>query len=1061
MFNADIFSERNESQNRIIKQLEKMGYTYVSRSESDAKRGSLSKVLYEDELAKFLAKQTYTYRGVEYHFSSESINKAIKALDASLIQGLMMASKEIYNSLCDGISLPESISLEGNNLGEQSFDLNYIDWDNIDNNTWQVTEEFSVEGANGRYSRPDIVLLCNGIPFCVIECKSACVSVDEGVKQNVRNMMPDHIPQLFKFAQIVIAANPDKVKYGTTGTTTKYFVEWREQNIEWQNEKLKDCIEGSSYSTQDRAIVSLLDKKRVLDIIRYFILYHYNVKKIARYQQFFAVNKAMDRILGKDKSNSRNGVIWHTQGSGKSLTMVMLVKKIQNCKEILNPRFLIVTDRINLDKQIKDNFANAAMAPVRATTGKGLKKLLENEKYIVITTLINKFEYALKSKSVVVDSENFFVFVDEAHRSQYSAMHNYMKELLPHATYIGFTGTPLISKQSANKNANSATKSETLKQFGEFIDTYTMKRGIEDGITVPLIYEGRKVVQNDPTKQIDIYFESMTKDLGENEKRDLKQKYSRFKYLAETDDRLNLIAWDISEHFLSYCAPKGLKAITVCSSRAAAVYMYNVLSQVDGINPAVIISYGAKDENEDISNNTDDQKRILDYKKKHIEPYFGANTDLYESTMTERFKSKDDEINMLIVKDKLLTGFDAPIAGVLYVDKSMQQHNLLQAIARVNRVYEGKDVGLIVDYYGLFKKLNSAIDVYDDLESGFDAFDRSNNDLDGAIFGPIDEKNELEKSYQDLVNLFDGVKDINDTNELKEYLSDIDEEHNKRRANFYEKLKKFGKRLDLAFSNRSIFVAVGYKKLDEYKKGYQFFNNLKNNIAKIYGDVGDFSKYEDSIRKLLNTFVHCEGVAEIVKPFNVSNKKERDEFLHGMDNKSKADAIRTRVLSELSMRRYEDPLKFEKFSELIKKTLAQYQLDRDADAYLNEMERIADDAKEGRTTSDYPIIIRNNSDAKAFFGTIVANFKEEFRGVVNDNFEYLAEKSLEINEIIKDSAKRDWHFDNVVHKEIRSKLDLVLFQVFEQIGIDFNIEDNINMLDIIEDELMKVAIRRY
>lgn len=1061
MLDHRIFNERNESQDRIIEQLKKMHYDYVSRSESDRKRGSFSKVIYEDELAKFLAGQTYKYRGVEYHFSGESVSKAIKALDASLVQGLTMASKEIYNYLCNGISVTESIAIDGDTLGEQSFDLNYIDWEHPEKNIWQTTEEFSVEGANGRYSRPDIVLFCNGIPFCVIECKSASISIEEGVNQNVRNMMPDRIPQLFKYTQLVIAANPAVVKYGTTGTSAKYFIEWREQDIEWQNKVLKECIDSPTYIEQDRAIVSLLEQERVLDIMGNFILYHYNVKKIARYQQFFAVNNAMKRILGKDNSDSKNGVIWHTQGSGKSLTMVMLVKKIQKCADINNPRFLIVTDRISLDKQIKENFASAAMAPVRATTGKGLKKLLENKKYIVITTLINKFEYALKSKSALIDSDNFFVLVDEAHRSQYKSMHNYMRELLPRAIYIGFTGTPLVVKQSKNKKLNSTSnsKKDTRDQFGEFIDTYTMKRAIEDKITVPLVYEGRKVVQNDPSKQIDYYFDSMTKDLGEDQRKDLKQKYSRFKYLAETDARLNLIAWDVSEHFITYCIPKGLKAMLVCSSRASAVYMFNILSKIDAINPAVIISYGVKDENEDLSDNSEDKKRIEEYKKREIEPNYGANVELYESTMIERFKSEDGDINMLIVKDKLLTGFDAPIAGVLYVDKPMQQHNLLQAIARVNRVYEGKDVGLIVDYYGLFAKLHEAIDIYDDLESGFDAFDKT--DLDGVIFGPVDEKNELGKAHEELNVLFDGVKNKNDFNEWQEYLSDIDDQHNERRKEFYNLFKKFGKKLDLAFANRAIFVAVGFDKLEKYKQSYRFFNKLKNEVAKRYNDVGDFKQYEEKVKGLLNTFVHCEGVAEMVKPFNVTNKKEREDHLAGVDAKAKADMIRTRILSELNQKRYDDPLKFEKFSELIKKTLLQYQMDRDADAYLNEMERIADDAGEGRSSTDYPNSIKNNSDAKAFYGTVVANLKTVDKSILDANEELIADLALKINDIVKNASKRDWHFDNAVHKEIRSALDVALFDLFASLGIDVNVDANIDMLDALEDELMKVAIRRY
>ena len=363
-----IFNERSESQDRLIRQLVKMGYEYIPRAEAEEKRGHLSKVIFEDVLIRFLMKQQYKYGEFYYNFSPDNIKKAVRALDASLLQGLMIASKEIYNYLIDGISLPETLIIDGNNLGLQSFDLHFIDFEHPENNIWQVTEEFSVErniigvdGTTSRYVRPDIVLLCNGIPLVVIECKNSAVDVMEGVRQNVRNMQPDYIPQLFKFVQLVLAVNPNKVLYGTCGTSINYFVEWREQDYDWQQTICERYIdEDKQITTQDRIAVSLLDKKRLLAFVNCFILYDCNIKKIARHQQFFAIEKAMRRIKGEDNKDTKSGVIWHTQGSGKSLTMVMLVKKILADKSIKNPRFILVTDRVNLDKQIRDNFANTA-----------------------------------------------------------------------------------------------------------------------------------------------------------------------------------------------------------------------------------------------------------------------------------------------------------------------------------------------------------------------------------------------------------------------------------------------------------------------------------------------------------------------------------------------------------------------------------------------------------------------------------------------------------------------------------------------------------------------------
>ena len=240
--NHTIFNERPESQDRMIRMLTQMGYEYVSRSDAEEKRGNLSSVVFEDELRSFLNAQQYTFRGKEYHFSAESVTRAIRELDASLLQGLLMASKEVYNHITGGISVEEKLFIEGDNLGVHSFDLKYIDFEHPEKNKWQVTDEFSVERANGSYARPDIILLCNGIPLVVIENKKSSVDVKEGVLQNVRNMMPDYIPQLFKYVQLVLAVNPNKVVYGTSGTTADYFVEWREQDIEWQEGICKRCL---------------------------------------------------------------------------------------------------------------------------------------------------------------------------------------------------------------------------------------------------------------------------------------------------------------------------------------------------------------------------------------------------------------------------------------------------------------------------------------------------------------------------------------------------------------------------------------------------------------------------------------------------------------------------------------------------------------------------------------------------------------------------------------------------------------------------------------------------
>ena len=1047
MPNHTIFNERPECQDRVIAFLQKMGYEYVSRSEAEQKRGSLSKVIFTDELIRFLNKQTYKYKNFELNFSGESIQRAITSLDASLLQGLSMASKEIYNLLTLGISVEENIVIDQDIPVRQSFDLSYIDFEHPANNIWQVTEEFSVERPNGQYARPDVVIMVNGIPLAVIECKKSSIDVKEGILQNVRNMSPDYIPHLFKFAQLVIAMNPNKVVYGTCGTSADYFVEWREDDIEWQEKICKHCSPDGNIIELDRAVTSLLEKKRFLTLIHDYILYDSNIKKICRHQQFFAVENAIKRINGEDDTQNTGGVIWHTQGSGKSLTMVMLVKKIQYIKAKEHPRFVIVTDRVNLDKQIRDNFANSQMSPVRAATGKGLKTILKDKSNVVVTTLINKFETVCKNHYLEQDSDKFYVLIDEAHRSQYSAMYNYMREVLPNATIIAFTGTPLIAKSKRN----------TYEKFGDPIHNYTMKRSIEDRITVPLVYEGRKVKQNDPSNTIDAFFESLTENLPDDIKKELKNKYSKWSKLAEASSRINLIAFDIYDHFVNYCLPKGLKAMVVCSSRATAVDVFNIISSLPGkkANPRVVITFGDKREGEDDDVTAMSISKIKDYHNKYVKPLFGDNDEKYTDSVCDDFKNPDGDINMLIVKDMLLTGFDAPVAGVLYVDKTLQEHNLLQAIARVNRVYKGKDFGLIVDYWGIFKKLRTAIDLYDDAESSMNSYDQA--DIEDAILGPIDEKNKLEQAHKELLDMFLGFDDNTTSDEWQLSLED-----EAKRNEFYDKLKEYANLLNLALTNRDIFVSIGFDKLEEYRKDYRFFDKLRQSVIERFDNEIDLSRYEAGIKNLLDTFVNASDVHQIVKPVSITDEAAMAKILRSDEPKNvKADKIKTRIESELKQVRYDDPLLLEEFSKKIIKTLAEYNESRDADKYYNTMESMADDFRNGRLSRDYPASIANDSDAKAFYGSVITILRTKTSlELTADTEEIISEYSRSITKVISDSTKRDWKHNEVVHKQIHRVLDDCLFEMFDRIGYEIN-NTNIDVLDLIIDEIMKVAVARY
>lgn len=1052
MPNHQIFNERPESQDRALKVLEKLGYCFVPRSEAEAKRGSRKDVLFDDELQSFLSKRTYPFGNEDRYFSGGSIAAAVRSLNYRPATDLYSANKEISELLCSGKSLEETLP-DGT---RQSFDINFIDFEHPENNTFQITDEFEVERSNGRFARPDIVVLINGIPVVVIECKKSGVDVMEGVSQNIRNWGNDYIPQLFQYSQLVLAVNPDKVLYGTCGTPANYFVSWHEDNKVWLNEWCKKCSPDGTVKEQDRALISLLHPERLLDIIRNFIIYDNNVKKVCRYKQYFAVKKCMDRLLLKDGANTRNGVVWHTQGSGKTITMIMLTKIIlrESMKKdstIKKPRFIMVTDRINLDKQIRDNFIHTQMSPHRAKTGKGLIDLLGDEGNTVITSLVNKFEAAVKQDYRNTDS-NIFLFIDEGHRTQYGRLNLCMNKALPNAAKIAFTGTPLIKTPRKGDKRNIEQSKNTYEKFGPLIDKYTLQDAIDDKVTVPIVYEGRVVPQSVTSEQINNHLKHITIGLSEEARKDLELKYSRFVALAQTEPRLNMIAFDLHEHFLNYVKPKHYKAILTCSSRASAVEMFYKLRNLGGITPAVVITPNNAKEGDDEENTPQSLKTIGDFFRKEVDPLYKNNYDAYEDSVTGEFVDPEGAIDLLIVKDKLLTGFDAPVAAVLYVDKKLQDHTLLQAIARVNRVYENKDFGLIVDYIGIFKKLNSALDLYSDEQSGMNSFDQS--EIENAISAVQDEKRRLEKVHENLWGIFDGISKIETAaNVWQECLREKTV-----RNDFYEKLSTFAKLVDFLFSNYELYEAVGDKKAEEYRKDYLFFKKLKDSVSLRFNDRVDFSKYEDGIRHLLNTYVNAEDARIVIEPLDILNKDKMEEQLARLgSNEAKAEAIQTRQVEILETSRYEDPIRYMTFMERIQKTIQDYMAERDSEKYLSAMEKLAEDYRAGRSTVNYPEIIMDDADAKNFFGAVCSGIKKSTGTTEISSDESFGRLALEIKHIISSNAKRDWRDNVIVHRNIKKELDDLLFDYLEENELDWSLDT----IDIIIDEILMVAKKSY
>ena len=1042
MPNHQIFNERPESQDRALKELQAMGYQYIPRAEAEQKRGHLSHVIFPDVMREFLASQSFTYREKQTPFPDEAIGDAIRELDAPLERGLMFASKAIYDRLIYGKSCDVHL-YDGNT---QSFDISYIDWEHPEKNIWQVTDEFSVERNNGKYARPDIVILVNGIPLVVIECKKSSVDVEEGVKQNVRNWKPDYIPQLFKFTQLVFAMNPESVKYGTAGTPQEFYCKWHEEDAQWQEEAAKRYLGDAHITEQDRVIVSMLSKQRLLNLIRHFILFDNGIKKVARYQQFFGVENTMRRIHGEDGCMNRGGVIWHTQGSGKSLTMVMLVKRIIADPNVRNPRFLLVCDRLNLIKQLRDNFVHTGMDPVEATTGRGLISLLKDSGKTIIATTINKFEAAAKSRTKVED-ENIFLLIDESHRSHTGEFHNMMNEVLPNAFKIGFTGTPLLRKD----------KSNTYLKFGKQIGhSYRFEDGIRDGVIVPLVYDGRKIPQKVTSDNIDDYLKSILAPLTEPQKEDMRRKWSSFMKLAQTDQRLSMIAFDIHEHFLSYCRPRGYKAMAAVSTRALAVKLERAINGLGGVRAAAVIcdeSVNSEGDEGTVTNN--DKAVIRDFFKTEVEPKFGGQHEAYEEYVKNSIIGGED-IDIVIVQSMLLTGFDAPSLGVLYVDKPMKEHTLLQAIARVNRIYSGKDFGLIVDYWGLFGNLSSALEMYSDDTSGFSEFDPS--DITDALSTAAEGKEKLRQAHADLWAFFGdtGFDQNNPRAWVAFFDRDDPDESSKLRKEFYERLAAFTKMMNLAVGDYSLYQSIGFEEMQRYKADLLFFQKLRQSLMMVYSEKVDFSKYEDGIRNLLNTFVTSEPVEIVAEPVALHDKAAMERQLEEVEGqKAKAAYIHTRIVSELESRRYEDPLLFKRFSERLRDTIEAYNKARDENAYLASMRKMAEDLRQGFTGHTYPAVISNDSDAKAFYGAFADMLKTDDDSVEFE--EALGALALEIKETVQSLARVDWRTSVPIHKKLNQRVEDLLWDFCDEHGVDLPIES----LDLMLESIVKTAMSRY
>lgn len=1026
----DAYLEINASQRPALALLDAMDYTYISPADCDKQRGSRYHVLLRDILRGQLRRiNRYVYAGAENEFSAANIERAMEDLDEPLTDGLVCTSEKIYDALLLGKSYPETVG-DGKML---SFNLRYIDWDNPQNNVFHVTEEFAVDSQDRQHNaRPDIVLFINGIPFAVIECKAPHIPVEEAVGQMIRNQQAAYIPHLFKFAQLVVATNKNAVKYATAGTPKKFWSVWKDQDDEWLQTRLKALVPDRMPTEQDRNIVSLFSPERVYELIRYFILFDANVKKVCRYQQFFAVREIMKTIAENDEhGNRQSGVIWHTQGSGKSLSMVMLAKYILMELKDCHPRVVIVTDRKELDAQIAATFAHTRLTPARATSGRHLVELVNSARADVITSIINKFN-TVERQEVKNPSRDIFVLVDESHRSNYGLMATRMRSVFPNACYIGFTGTPLMKSE---KN--------TMARFGRLIHKYTIRDGVEDGAIVPLIYEGRFVEQKVDEENIDLWFKQTTRRLTEAQREDLRRKWSSIRRLTSTDARIKRIALDISEHFIEGYKDTGFKAMLATNYKRDAIRYLQCFEQFGDLSCAVVISPPDMREGvDDADEGADDL--VVSFWNKMMQQY--GDADRYEEAIKNRFC--DGEIDILIVCSKLLTGFDAPLCQVLYIDKELKEHGLLQAIARTNRLHEGKDYGLIVDYRGLIEKLDTAMDMYSG--AGLENFD--GGDLKGVVVDVMSAIGNLRSAYTQLVELFAPVGSISDAEAVEVFLADDNV-----RQDFYTLLCAFGRALHLVLNAEQAYNALSKEERQKYQDTFIFFSKVRRSVKLQYCDAIDNAEYEPLMQNLLDTHLSVAGLKKITSPIDILNKDDFEKELEELGSlRSKADAIASRMTRSISEKRDENPAYYDSFSKRIRDALALYKEKVISEAeYLAKMRTIMGDYHAGRSTVSYPERIKNNVHAQAFFGVLTALFDEVEDERITPDF--VAEVSEEITKIVASHSQVDWTNNKTIHDRISQDIDDLFYKYEKEHGLKLSFD----LIDKIIDNVKTVALRRF
>jgi type I restriction enzyme R subunit len=823
-----------ETQNRIVAHFKnELSYKYLGNWEERANNRNIEESLLTDNLIQ---------RGYPEQLISKTlyeINKIVGDQSKSLYD----LNKEFYSFLRYGVKVKPSID-----KNTQTVEL--IDWKNPEKNQFGIAEEVSIEGENTK--RPDIVLYVNGIALGVLELKRSTVTVSEGIRQNLDNQQKRFIRPFFNTIQLVMAGNDTEgLRYATIETPEKYYLTWKE--------------DGELATDLDLALSQLCNKKRFLELIHNFLAFDAGTKKICRHNQYFGIKAAQDRLRKRE-----GGIIWHTQGSGKSLTMVWLSRWIR--ENITDSRVLVITDRTELDEQIEGDFTGTGEKIYRCTSGADLIEKLNSHSIPLLCSLIHKFGREEESVTNYIEElrkslpKNFkakgdvYVFVDECHRTQSGVLHDEMKEILPNAVFVGFTGTPLLKKD----------KQKSIEIFGSYIHTYKFDEAVKDGVVLDLRYEARDIDQDITSpEKIDQWFAAKTKGLNDLSKMQLKQRWGTLKKVFSARERLERIVADVlldmetKDRLLS---GRG-NAMLVTDSIYQACRVYEMFLNRGFTKCAIVTSYAPSPSDikgEETGEGITEKLQQYDIYKKMLD---GKDADFFESEVKKKFIDEPGQMKLLIVVDKLLTGFDAPAATYLYIDKTMQDHGLFQAICRVNRLDgDDKEYGYIVDYKDLFKSLEKSIEDY--TTEAFDKFDKE--DVEGLLKNRLEKaKERLESTRESIKALCEPVEAPKDTLANIRYFcgktaGDKDQlkDNEQKRLTLYKLAVSY---LRAYASVASEMDKVGYsdKEAETIKAEVEYFEDVRTEVKLASGDYIDLKAYEPAMRHLIDSYIKAEESQKI------------------------------------------------------------------------------------------------------------------------------------------------------------------------------------------------------